>query len=276
MSRLNKYYASSCKKWVAVAGVVALVIVVVGVSVMGASSFASRMTSDVMVHQDPMVGMVPFAETFYEFADGTKVCNKVFYFELDNFLTPAQCDELRAAAIDHNMYDSKVGESKSSLDLNVRRSTQTWFKHDEHDLAKFIKEKVKSLISSGRLGGCFNGVSADKDFEDVQVVRYAQQGKYDPHYDATECGDDLGVPCIANQRIATVLMYLNDDFEGGETRFPHLNVSVKPKKGKALFFWVSDQRSRLVYNETLHGGDPVRTGEKWIATQWIRAPGAKS
>ena len=249
------------RKWWIV-GVATLVIVIVGTAVFNVTPTTSKATSNPNI----------LTETFYEFADGNTVCNRVFYFELDGFLTHRQCDQLRAAALDNNMHDSQVGESHSALDVNVRKSTQTWFKHHENDVAKFIGDKVYELINTAPLMACFKGVKQDADFEDVQVVRYDTNGKYDPHFDATECGDDIGVRCVSNQRIATVLIYLNDDFLGGETRFPNLNISVKPAKGKAVFFWVSDQSSRLVYNETLHGGDPVTHGEKWIATQWIRSP----
>jgi prolyl 4-hydroxylase len=249
------------RKWWIVAGIATFAIVAFGALVLGTSNdFSNTLLPRVLT------------ETFYEFADGSKVCNRVFFFEIDSFLTTETCDRFMIDATNHDMHDSKVGESKSAIDTNVRRSKQTWFKHNENDIAKYIKQRVAQVMSNSKVAQCFEGVSPDKDFEDVQVVRYAQSGKYDPHFDATECGDDVGVKCVSNQRIATVLIYLNDNFEGGHTRFPNLNVSIKPKKGKAVFFWVSDKNSRLVYNETLHGGDPVTSGEKWIATQWIRAP----
>ena len=57
--------------------------------------------------------------------------------------------------------------------------------------------------------------------------------------------------------------------DGGETYFPKLGLKVYPKKGMAVYFeyFYNDQ----TLNElTLHGGAPVVTGEKWIATQWFR------
>ena len=71
----------------------------------------------------------------------------------------------------------------------------------------------------------------------------------------------------ANNRISTLVMYLNDVEEGGETFFPKLNLSVHPRKGMAVYFEYFYQDQSL--NElTLHGGAPVTKGEKWIATQW--------
>jgi prolyl 4-hydroxylase len=191
---------------------------------------------------------------------------------MDGFLSDWQCDTLCQLATAQGMEDSKVGEDKFELDTNIRKSTQVWFKKEANDVAQYIHDKVKALVEgTSHMHSCFEGISADKNFEDIQVVKYGVQGKYDPHFDGTECGEDVGVKCYENQRLATVLIYLNDDFEGGHTRFPNLGISITPKKGSAVFFWVADRSNRLVYQETLHGGDPVLSGEKWIATQWVRS-----
>lgn len=215
----------------------------------------------------------------FAFADTSRLCRGAYYFELPGFLTPGECDALRVASLAQGMEDSKVGETDATLDRNVRMSTQTWFKHDANDVAKAITAKTTQLVKSLEAQGCFadmsmepgEPVSVEKHFEDIQVVRYGSMGKYDPHYDGDECGEDTGTTCAHNQRTATILMYLNDDFTGGETRFPHLGeLKIKPEKGKAVFFWVSDPATGYVFEKTLHGGDPVQQGEKWIATQWIR------
>jgi prolyl 4-hydroxylase len=65
-------------------------------------------------------------------------------------------------------------------------------------------------------------------------------------------------------------MYLHTTEEGGETIFPRANVSVKPIKGNAVLFYnclPSGQEDTL----SLHGGAPVKKGEKWIATKWLRS-----
>ena len=74
---------------------------------------------------------------------------------------------------------------------------------------------------------------------------------------------------MTNNRISTLIMYLNDVEEGGETIFPSLNLSIKPQKGMAVYFeyFYNDQ---AVNELTLHGGSPVIKGEKWVATQWMR------
>ena len=215
--------------------------------------------------ESPRIITVPIVETF---EDSPKVCNNTFVIELPSLLTTEQCDALRSASIKKGMNDSTVGEINSELDKNSRSSTQAWFNQEENKVTKFIESKALELV--GRMPDCFGKVTVADNFEEIQVVRYTKDGKYDPHYDGTECGEGFEAPCLKNQRMATLLIYLNDDFEGGQTRFPNLNRSIKPKKGSAVFFCVSDPKTGMLFRETLHGGDPVLVGEKWIATQWIR------
>ncbi|RDX83853.1 Prolyl 4-hydroxylase 1, partial [Mucuna pruriens] len=84
------------------------------------------------------------------------------------------------------------------------------------------------------------------------------------------------------QRIATMLMYLSDNIEGGETYFPMVGsgecscggklvkgLSVKPIKGNAVLFWSMGLDGQSDPN-SVHGGCEVISGEKWSATKWMR------
>ena len=74
---------------------------------------------------------------------------------------------------------------------------------------------------------------------------------------------------MGGQRVATLIMYLNDVQGGGSTVFPEIGLDVLPRRGNAVFFAYSDDQGRLD-PRTLHGGSPVAAGEKWIATKWLR------
>ena len=69
-------------------------------------------------------------------------------------------------------------------------------------------------------------------------------------------------------RYLTFLIYLNDNFEGGETIFPNINKKIKPEKGKAVIFKNIDENENII-KQSLHGGEPVRSGQKWIINKWI-------
>lgn len=98
--------------------------------------------------------------------------------------------------------------------------------------------------------------------ETLQVLRYAGGQQYRPHLDA--------IPGLANQRVLTVLVYLNDDYDGGETDFPTLDVTVKGRTGDALMFANADANGRPDAR-TRHAGRPVTRGTKLAASRWIRA-----
>jgi prolyl 4-hydroxylase len=98
--------------------------------------------------------------------------------------------------------------------------------------------------------------------ESLQVLRYRPGQEYRPHFDA--------VAGEANQRILTMLVYLNEGYAGGETLFVRTGLSFKGRKGDALLFRnaLADGRADEL---TQHAGLPVAAGEKLIASRWIRA-----
>lgn len=71
------------------------------------------------------------------------------------------------------------------------------------------------------------------------------------------------------QRVATVLIYLNADFEGGETSFPRLGIDHRGKTGDALVFGSLDAAGKPD-PRTQHAGCPPTRGEKWVFSQWVR------
>jgi prolyl 4-hydroxylase len=66
-----------------------------------------------------------------------------------------------------------------------------------------------------------------------------------------------------------VLIYLNDDYVGGETVFPRLGWAFKGQTGDALVFWNMSAAGEREMN-SIHAGAPVTRGEKWLFSQWVR------
>ena len=71
-------------------------------------------------------------------------------------------------------------------------------------------------------------------------------------------------------RDLTVLLYLNDVPEGGETHFKSINVTVRPKQGR-LLVWpnVDYTHDDLLNKRTTHSSLPVEQGEKVVASVWV-------
>jgi prolyl 4-hydroxylase len=99
--------------------------------------------------------------------------------------------------------------------------------------------------------------------EPLHVLRYRPSQQYRPHHDAH------GVGPPEKRRLATALLYLNDAYEGGETNFPELGVTVRGAVGDLLVFH-NLTADKMPDPRMTHAGLPVTRGEKWLATRWIR------
>uniref|UniRef100_A0A1B6GH42 procollagen-proline 4-dioxygenase n=1 Tax=Cuerna arida TaxID=1464854 RepID=A0A1B6GH42_9HEMI len=107
--------------------------------------------------------------------------------------------------------------------------------------------------------------------EPHQVACYGMGGEYKLHKDAIE-GYTLSETNSQGQRIATVMLYLNDVTRGGYTVFPLLKVAVAPIKGSAVY-WYNILHDSEDDERTLHGGCPVLLGSKWVLNKWIHEGG---
>lgn len=178
-----------------------------------------------------------------------------------NVLTAAECDELIAQS-QHKLTRSEVVDPATGgykLD-KARTSEGTHFVNAETPLVDKLEQRVAELTGIPR-----------ENQEPLQILHYGIGGEYEPHYDYFS-EDSVGEAKLlknGGQRIATLVMYLNDVEAGGATLFPQLGIETKPRKGCAVYFENVNERGEIDAR-TLHAGAPVGKGEKWIATKWIR------
>ncbi len=104
--------------------------------------------------------------------------------------------------------------------------------------------------------------------EPLHLLRYGIGQEYKPHYDFVGGLENTG-QFSDKQRTDTLCLYLNDVPAGGETSFPRLGISVPARVGQVVHFQNVDAAGQP-YIDSLHSGQPVRAGEKWLATLWIR------
>lgn len=71
------------------------------------------------------------------------------------------------------------------------------------------------------------------------------------------------------RREYTVLVYLNTEYDGGDTDFPIARWRHRGGKGDALI-WRNVTPTLELDRNTLHAGRPPTSGEKWVLSQWIR------
>jgi prolyl 4-hydroxylase len=111
----------------------------------------------------------------------------------------------------------------------------------------------------------------NESVEPLQVLHYAVGEFFDRHVDflRPSLPDYEQEMRCRGQRVKTCLVYLNDDYQAGETHFPHLGLKVRGGIGDALIF----ENLRVDGTgdmKTAHAGLPPSCGEKWLLSQWIR------
>ncbi|MCP5037557.1 MAG: hypothetical protein GY945_08165 [Rhodobacteraceae bacterium] len=62
--------------------------------------------------------------------------------------------------------------------------------------------------------------------------------------------------------------YLNDVEEGGETGFPALKISVRPRLGHIVIFSNTQPGNDHMHPHAFHAGFPPEAGEKWAMVMW--------
>lgn len=176
-----------------------------------------------------------------------------------NLLDDAECDALIEAARPRMARSKTVENETGGEEINEdRTSSGMFFSRGENDIAAQLEARIARLVNWPVENG-----------EGLQVLRYGVGAEYKPHYDYFDPSQPGTARIVARggQRVATLVIYLNEPEQGGGTTFPDVGLEVAPKRGHAVFFaYPSPSPS----TRTLHGGSPVVRGEKWIATKWLR------
>lgn len=107
--------------------------------------------------------------------------------------------------------------------------------------------------------------------EPLSVLHYAPGEQFAPHFDFFDPDAPAHAEQIAQggQRIATCLVYLNSEYEAGETSFVDMGLAIRGKPGSALF-WSNVDAGGAPDRTTRHAGLPPTSGEKWILSKWFR------
>lgn len=172
-----------------------------------------------------------------------------------------ECDELIRRSRDKVERSTIVNPITGARDvIDDRSSKGTYFNLCEDDFIATLDRRIARLMNWPMENG-----------EGFQVLHYNVGAEYRAHFDYFPPTDSGSAPhlAVAGQRVSTLVMYLNDVDEGGETYFPDVGVAVTPSKGGAAYFRYFNQLGQLD-PLTLHGGAPVVKGEKWIMTKWMR------
>jgi len=151
----------------------------------------------------------------------------------------------RAETMGHGAY--QTARTNSILDItHFAEITNNGLMQNIHN--QFYISLLASTIPYARK---FN-IHENLYHEGYSILKYGEGQEYLPHYDGT--GFD--------NRIISALVYLNDDYTGGELEFINFKVKIKPTPGMMILF-----PSNFAYMHTAH---PVKEGIKYSLVTWIR------
>lgn len=184
---------------------------------------------------------------------GSAISERPQVVSIADFATAEECAYLIERAQPRLKPSTVVDPTTGQLKMNpVRTSDAAVFPYVLEDLVIHALNR-RMAAASGTVVGAG---------EPLNVIRYRPGEQYRPHFDSYDSSD--------NQRLWTMLVYLNDDFEGGDTVFNRTGLRIRAEKGKAILFRnASDEGVRDDWSQ--HAGEPVESGEKYIASRWIRA-----
>jgi prolyl 4-hydroxylase len=159
----------------------------------------------------------------------------------------------RSADVGQQQADGTYSTSVNS----GRTSKNAWCVGDcyEDPVAKRIMERIENIT----------GIP-EANSENLQLLRYEKTQFYQTHNDFVP----YQVERQCGPRIITFYMYLNDVEEGGATNFPNLNLTVTPKRGRAVM-WPSvlNHDPNRQDSRTNHQAMKVIKGVKFGANAWV-------
>jgi prolyl 4-hydroxylase len=165
---------------------------------------------------------------------------------IENFINEKECAYIIEQA-KSKLHVSTVDKDRR-VDEQIRKSETAWLSTEDPIVRRVVERCVSR--TDRPIENC----------EQLQVLRYKEGGHYNPHQDVFYQDK--------NKRLYTFIIALNDEYEGGETAFPVINENYKLKAGDALFFHTLDNYG-LDTTDALHGGQPVKSGEKWVCNLWV-------
>jgi prolyl 4-hydroxylase len=183
---------------------------------------------------------------------------------IKGYLSAPACDWLiglgRPVLKAAQVYDAASGDLRTDSNRNNSAAQLDLERMDS--VTAFVRARISALANVSITG-----------LETSQILHYRVGEEFTEHCDFLDPSNPGHARDVAThgQRALTVLIYLNDDYEGGETAFPALGRGYKGRKGDALVFWNLTPAGEPDYR-TAHIGTAPTRGEKWLFSQWIRIP----
>lgn len=177
--------------------------------------------------------------------------------QIDDFLTFDECSKLIAYIEQHNA-KSKVSTAKGDVYEKTSRTSSTCNLPMGDETVKQVAKKIAKEVGRDL-----------KFMENLQGQKYQQNEYFRAHHDWFHDGEPYNANCLhSGNRTETLMIYLNDGFEGGTTNFHKLQFEGIPKRGRAIYW--TNLKDGKGDPDAIHEGSDVTSGTKYIITSWWR------
>jgi predicted 2-oxoglutarate/Fe(II)-dependent dioxygenase YbiX len=169
--------------------------------------------------------------------------HKRFKLIVDNLLTEDECKKFIDFAEKEGFEEALIQQRGDGQVMNKDIRDNDRVVIDLPDLASELYDKVKEHLPEEIEGFKVDGLN-----ERFRFYRYKDGQQFKVHPDGHFKKNDNEISMV------TMIIYLNEDFEGGNTEFVMPWENIEPKTGKLLLF----------RHNQLHKGNPVPVGTKYV------------
>ncbi|TPN88928.1 2OG-Fe(II) oxygenase [Aquimarina algicola] len=162
-------------------------------------------------------------------------------FLIENFLSNKMCNNFIEKGEQVSFEEAKVNiDGKEVMFKGIRNNKRIIFK--DQFIANNIWSQVQPFFK-----GMFKEYNAIGLNDRFRIYKYDTGERFKMHRDGSYKKNET------ESSFLSFLIYLNDDFEGGETYFEK-GITITPKIGDALLF----------YHPLRHEGKPITSGTKYV------------
>lgn len=162
-------------------------------------------------------------------------------------------------------YYKDIFDNKDTILSNIKNSNLEWRDWYSSDgsiiygkvcgginvLPDNILSDLKSSVFKCLYDYCLNNNQELGFVPDFYTIQKYNVGAYmGPHVDSTDI-------TVVKAPTISIVVYLNDDYQGGEIEFPKQNISLKPESGSLVIF--------PSYEPYTHDPKPTTSGDKYMS-----------
>lgn len=162
---------------------------------------------------------------------------------VDDVLSQPECDALLERTREGPWLAATVNRAEGrAVDRSIRNNHLALV--DDADLCARLFERLQPALPERLMGMRLSSIKAR-----MRCYRYEPGEQFGPHGDQSYPGGP------GERSLLTLMVYLNDDFEGGRTAFLEPEpLVIEPRRGRALLF----------QHMLMHEGRAVSAGVKYV------------